>query len=299
MRLPVTSNDLAPKRDVYLLGAILIALLLVGSVGDLAISTALVNQRSAFGLLLAGYGEAPAMLALTAAGTLLITGRSPRSHRPVLRVSAGISLLVVSFIGLMLIPAVHLQAPLLITATTGLILVSAVTLATHRVSRKTDPELVLKVAMVLIAVVFLELFIVNILKLLWERPRMRMISVTDSARFQPWWSPGYAERAGLREAGIAGEEFKSFPSGHTANAACALLLTLLAALKETWRPRVELLFWLGALWALLVAFSRIIMGAHFVTDTVAGLSVTFIIVLVMYRLAFKPPAGKIPGEKPS
>lgn len=59
---------------------------------------------------------------------------------------------------------------------------------------------------------------------------------------------------------------KSFPSGHTANAAAVLCLTLTAQKKRT----RQILWAFGVLYTLVMAFSRIIAGAHFASDVLAG-----------------------------
>ncbi len=66
--------------------------------------------------------------------------------------------------------------------------------------------------------------------------------------------------------GVSSDEFRSFPSGHTACAACAMLIGLLPTLRKGKEKRTRLLFILGCLWAAAVAVSRIWMGAHFLTD---------------------------------
>ncbi len=114
------------------------------------------------------------------------------------------------------------------------------------------------------------------------------------------WQPGTPERAQLITEGVArAEEFKSFPSGHTANAATLILLTTLPALKGTLQKWSGGFFWIGVAWALYVAFSRIVMGAHFLNDVTAGLAVTFILILITYRIAFRPAKGnELAGEVP-
>jgi undecaprenyl-diphosphatase len=64
----------------------------------------------------------------------------------------------------------------------------------------------------------------------------------------------------------------SFPSGHAA--AAAMLATLLAwyavtSMRARWQ--IVALLSLGALWALLMAWSRLALGVHYLTDVLAGL----------------------------
>lgn len=53
----------------------------------------------------------------------------------------------------------------------------------------------------------------------------------------------------LMAEGVSSDEFRSFPSGHTACAACAMLIGLLPTLRKGKEKRTRLLFILGCLWA--------------------------------------------------
>lgn len=90
------------------------------------------------------------------------------------------------------------------------------------------------------------------------------------AFFMPWWQIGSEVKSTLLAAGVAAEEFKSFPSGHTANAATMLLLGIIPFLNPRYQRYKRCFLAVGFAWAALVAFSRIIMGAHYLTDTVVG-----------------------------
>ena len=59
---------------------------------------------------------------------------------------------------------------------------------------------------------------------------------------------------------------KSFPSALTANAAAVLSLTLTAQKKQT----RQILWVIGILYTIAMAFSRILAGAHFASDVLVG-----------------------------
>lgn len=62
----------------------------------------------------------------------------------------------------------------------------------------------------------------------------------------------------------------SFPSGHSASAA-ALYMTFAVLLARDHRGAVRaLILWLGALLTVVVGLTRILLGAHFPTDVLAG-----------------------------
>lgn len=99
---------------------------------------------------------------------------------------------------------------------------------------------------------------------------MRLVVSDSRAFFMPWWQIGSEVKSTLLAAGVASEEFKSFPSGHTANAATMLLLGVIPFLNPRYQRYKRWFFIVGFVWAAMVALSRIIMGAHYLTDTVVG-----------------------------
>ncbi len=115
------------------------------------------------------------------------------------------------------------------------------------------------------------LTLVNILKLIWQRPRYDEMLATDQlANFTAWYHP-------------FGPGGSSFPSGHTASACGILLLFILCDLFPTWQARklwVSLFSWayIG-----LMAFSRLVMGRHFLTDTVAAMFLMAILFVCLHH----------------
>jgi membrane-associated phospholipid phosphatase len=108
-------------------------------------------------------------------------------------------------------------------------------------------------------------------KLLWGRVRMRqLVELGDLSRFTPWYkiSP------------FSG--FRSFPSGHTANAVSLGLLPLLYSKniteKSPYAKKVTYIF--VAVWGAFMAFTRILVGAHFLSDVLCGAAIAFVCVIL-------------------
>lgn len=274
-----------PRASVAIFAALIAAMFVVGSVADFSISQSLYAPENAFGVVLAAYGEAPALLALVAAGSLAMTARPP-VHIALrwLLLLGGAGLIIVGTLALVIRPEEYWALPVPVRMLVALALAAGVIWATRAVSAGATWQAMCVVAAALFAVVAAEMVLVQGVKILWERPRMRMLTETG-ADFTPWWSPGYESKETLISQGVEASEFKSFPSGHTANAATAMMLTGFALLRADLRRYAPALFWIGALWALAVAGSRITMGAHFLTDTATGLLVSYACVLIVLTLA--------------
>ena len=151
--------------------------------------------------------------------------------------------------------------------------------------RGADRKTVLRVAAAFLLVIFADILVVNLIKIPWGRARMRLVASDSRAYFMPWWQPGTELRDALTAAGVPKEEFKSFPSGHSANSSSLMLLSLLPALRPQWKHRQAVLFCVGFGWALAVAVSRIVMGAHYLSDTAVGVAALVIICRLLFPVS--------------
>ncbi len=104
------------------------------------------------------------------------------------------------------------------------------------------------------------------LKLLWGRVRFRQLD-GDLSLFTPWYLPQ----------GFTG--FFSFPSGHTANAtvilSCLYYFDSFPEKLRKFRPALSAVL---GIWIVLVALSRVVVGAHYLSDVLFGMAVTLAIV---------------------
>ena len=101
--------------------------------------------------------------------------------------------------------------------------------------------------------------VINLLKLLWTRARFDdMLAAGGFSLFSPWYQ--FGSQAGNT----------SFPSGHTAAACGILTLLLLPLLFERWEKRRGILLASCLLYIAASGFCRLVMGRHFLSDTVAA-----------------------------
>ena len=278
-------------RSARGLFALLVLLMILGSFFDFQISSVLYpGKESSFGQFFAAFGELPAFLALICAGVLLFR------HRGCLRKDWNILFLLASF-GLVLggiflsvheaadnVPAMPTWVPLLVTVFFAALCAAALLLATSAAPGKTVVRFVLTLIFVCVGT----MIVVNVIKVPWGRARMRLIASTGNASyFTPWWKAGSALKNQLVAEGVSSDEFRSFPSGHTACAACAMLMALLPTVSKRFRGKEKRLCLCGVLWTAIVAVSRVCMGAHFLTDvTMAWLVTLGLTVLGVYLFYF-------------
>lgn len=124
-----------------------------------------------------------------------------------------------------------------------------------KATRKAMLPFLLFVCLVLISASLL----VELLKNLWGRVRFR--SFHGPQRFTPWYLPQ----------GVNGN--KSFPSGHTTAASITLCLFALPLFTKkrlsSWQTM------LAVLSPIMMALSRMIMGAHYLSDTVFAILIVY------------------------
>ena len=280
-------DPLPSKRALLAAALILMIMLAVGSFTDYPISLALYHSDNPLGRLLAGFGEYPAALGLAAAGAMLLSARN-REKRLVgiLQVIAGCWFILSGGVMAVVLPTGYLDIPVWLAALIGMGCTGLTVWGILLLCRGADRKTALRVAAAFLLVIFADILVVNLIKIPWGRARMRLVASDARAYFMPWWQPGTELRDTLVAAGIAAEEFKSFPSGHSANSSSLMLLSLLPMLRPQWNRRKTALFCAGFGWALTVAVSRIVMGAHYLSDTAVGLAVGLAALVIICRLLF-------------
>ncbi|MDL2254220.1 phosphatase PAP2 family protein [Ruminococcaceae bacterium OttesenSCG-928-I18] len=115
--------------------------------------------------------------------------------------------------------------------------------------------------------------IINIVKTIWDRVRfdeMHGMLQAGFEAFTPWYLPG-------------GGGGTSFPSGHTANACGIFLLVVLCDLFPSWNRRRNLVYVLCWGYVAAMAFTRILIGRHYLSDTMAAAIIMAILFFVLRR----------------
>ena len=121
-----------------------------------------------------------------------------------------------------------------------------------------------------IAIMFAEISIIEVIKVTWGRVRFRdMLKAGSFDAFTAWYIPN----------GINGN--KSFPSGHTASAAMSYLTLFFPYINsDKWLKKRWLCFLVPFIYTSTVAFTRLIAGAHFLSDVTVGGTIGFVTVIV-------------------
>lgn len=82
----------------------------------------------------------------------------------------------------------------------------------------------------------------------------------------------------------------SFPSGHTTTT----MVVYLALSSYIQKPNIFIM--LVLLWALLVAYSRLALGAHYPSDVIAGIAIAFLSIMTVKRLLPNTCVNNLPNS---
>lgn len=130
-----------------------------------------------------------------------------------------------------------------------------------------------QIAILSIIIMFVQITVIEGMKYLWGRVRFRDLLASGSYdAFTPWYQIN----------GINGN--KSFPSGHTAGAGMSYLMMAFPYLSKKWERRKTLCFVIPLVYTSVVAFTRLVMGAHYLSDVAMGGIVSFTIVIIAFSL---------------
>jgi membrane-associated phospholipid phosphatase len=127
-----------------------------------------------------------------------------------------------------------------------------------------------------IIIYFGVILLMNGFKFIWDRPRWRALvyDTTDPASgFVPWYKISFDGHFTDAEA--------SFPSGHTMNALAWMILGCASTFIDKLKGKEWIIRLSAYVWAILVAVSRTIRGAHFPSDTTAGFLICLLFIDLM------------------
>ena len=276
--------ELLKPKSAAIVYAVGVTLLVVGTFADAQVSSVLYVPDHPFGYVFQAFGELPCALVGWSAAALLMTAReelpAARGKRLTFAIAAAFLTGIISFFEVVY----HLDG--IVMKLVGLTIELAISYGLFAWVRahadQSDPERLVRIGMVMLLTCIVSFAVYQLVKIGWGRPRWRSIVDNDDLEFRPWYVMGKDLRD-LFEGILPHEEFKSFPSGHSADAACSLALVLLCEVVPVLKDKGRIVVVGAIAWTVIVMLSRIVAGAHFVTDVTAGFLVTYTVLFVLYH----------------
>ena len=266
-----------------IVGGILLIGLLLGSFFDLQINAALFDRYNGFGLVTSSFGMIPgyATLAVFGGALFAMTFKNKKFHIAIRILFYAICLafygLATYFLGKDVFsvngfenPKLH---PWLGCIIMGVVMLPCVYFGWWLGKKNENPKMWI-IILVLAFAMFMALVPgTTLLKSIMHRPRYRIAVYEGYAPFHNWWQAckEYKDYISANAGILTKEEFKSFPSGHSCAVMCGLILaTVVPLMNKKWMKYQVLFFYIAFGWGLIVMFSRMLVGAHYLTDTCMG-----------------------------
>lgn len=260
------------KTDIIIFYVAALAALLAALFWDLELDKLLNNPKDIFSIWFQNTGEIPSRLICPIAGTVLFY-----TYKTKLEQAAGLIICLggSAYFGYYIGKYFFIEENRMLFSIIYGLGFGIVCLILGQLINVPDKyrELIRKAAILGIIVMFLQLAVVEGLKYLWGRVRFRdLIAAGSYDAFTPWYKIN----------GINGN--KSFPSGHTAGAGMSYLIMLLPYISDKWKNRTQICFWTAFIYTSVVAFTRLVMGAHYLSDVTAGGIISFTIVIISIKI---------------
>ena len=294
------TRNFIKAREYIVVFAIAIAMIITGSFVDLGFSKAVYSytETNLFGVIMSGLAEAPTYLTMSFAGLLLIIScKELPGFKKVISIILGAA--AIAFGAVMTFDTFTNIAEFYRTEDYEKLIIAVgivfdvlmhglISLYIFKKCLRKNRDNMRMIAIALLSIIVLELLLATILKFVFSRPRPRYLlegGIGVEQEFRNWWElqPFRCnELADIKSEVLGGihvssSNWKSCPSGHTATAiAMMFILPICALLNDDWKNnnkfRIASIY-IGLLWGLLTAISRIYAGAHFLSDVGMGLLV--------------------------
>lgn len=259
------------KTNIIFFFCVVIAAMITAAFYDLQIDKALNNPENIFAIWFRNTGEIPGRLICPLAGTVLFY-----TYKNKLQQIAGFIIAMggSAYFGYYISKYFFVEHQMIYGLIYG-IGFGIVCLAVGKYIKIPDDkkDILRQIAIIGVIVMFVQISAIEGLKYLWGRVRFRdLFAANRFDDFTPWYIIN----------GINGN--KSFPSGHTAGAAMSYLLMFMPYLSDKYKKHSQMCFWIPCIYTSIVAYTRLVMGAHYLSDVTIGGAVSFIIVLTAIKI---------------
>ena len=306
------------RFHLFIIIGVLLVGFILGSFFDLQIDQALWSENNPFGLIMASFGVYPCYAGLAFIGGGLLSTTIKRKELPLWG-----KIICYFLSGLAFVMAVYLcgdewpsvngyNVPHLawLSFLIAGIVFAGVYALSFFICRKGNIRQMWCMLLVMTVIFTAALLPAGfIIKLIIHRPRFRYLVRTGAVDFHNWWQncTNYKdiiktyEGTGIEGFPITKEDFKSFPSGHSGTGMImAMFLAYAPIFFNKLKGKETLLFYIGVLWGLTMMFSRMLVGAHYLTDTCMGSLVVMVVFYIANEFAFRKNffEEKAPEEVP-
>lgn len=267
-------------RNLLIVYGICALLILIGTFFDFNISSFIANEESLYGRFFLLFGQFPVMLCGFAASAMLARTLPEEKNEKLIFQILSAGGIIGGLLGIKEIVENAEGIRMILYIVIELLIACGLFFFVYKTVDTRNPARLRRTALFILFTVLITTAAVVFIKIPWGRPRYRAVIATRNLEYQPWYVIGKSARDAF-EGVLDHDEFKSFPSGHTASAAYILTLITLKNVIPFLRGKENILMVIGFAWIILTAAARIISGAHFLTDVTFGFMITFTIMVIL------------------
>ena len=281
--------------------------IILGSFFDLSISKAIASPNNGFGLIISAIGPTIGFAAVAAMGGGFVAFALKGQYSIILKVLFFV--LAACCIGVAIyypageyfgINGFYKAAPKWVGYLIVLIPELAAGVGGYFLFKDCQNKNMWIVFCVIIAILCIALLaVIPFLKDTIHRPRFRFISKTNYNLFHNWWEPTKNYKDLMQFYGTDKDNFKSYPSGHTAEASILLVAITFLPLAGKKFEKIQLpAFIVGCAVVLLVAFARILAAAHFLSDVSFGATIVLTLLIIANEVVTRVKALHVEEQEP-
>lgn len=279
--------------------------LILGSFFDLQISQTIFSPRNGFGVCVAAFAFIPAYGFIGLVSGILFANtyksNKPKWLKVGLYIASVVALFAAAYFSTLDLFSVNgFDKPGIgydiLAIGIGLVINSGFAYLGYYLFKDNTNEYLWIPIMILVFAVFIALVpVTQILKVAMDRPRYRLIAggVFD-VPFYNWYQPCKNSQVYI-DMGALKEDFKSMPSGHAGSSIIysVILAIILPLARPNLRKYIRLLYFAAFAVALVVMFSRMLVGAHFLSDVSMGALINLLMVFIANEIIIRKNLFKL------
>lgn len=290
-------------RGMWTFAAVLVVLLAIGTFADPQIAQAVYMPGNPFIIFISTLGLIP--MAYPACFLLgVLAQRSSASKKPpILRiVGAVLCVVFAALFGALITRAVlsvrdgfggmfGAELPTLARMSIGAVIGVVLSVLGFGAGKANDAKDLARRVLLIVVVLVVSYVLVEIVKNLMSRPRPYvLLAGYEGVEFSPWYRSTTGVQDLMASLGLERDAFKSFPSGHSVQAAAFLAAFYgLSLVYPSLQKKLGIALAIEIVFALVVMSCRMVLGAHFLSDVSVGALVSVIAFLVLLALQKRAP----------
>lgn len=153
--------------------------------------------------------------------------------------------------------------------------------------KKRSKEMLTRFSLFILATTVISCWAIGITKMVVCRPRYEWLLTSGLKNYRGFYQIDKTLKETSIAAGVSKEMFKSFPSGHTCSVAMLSLMFTLPILFNSPKKRCELLYFVGVVLMIITGLTRIIAGAHFLSDVATGAFIAYFVMFIVEKIFIK------------